>query len=88
VKMAQRMAANGLVVRRRDDPDERLVRIYLTERGRELQGSIAAAVDHVAEAAVTGLDERDKETIWRILAVVRDNLARYPGDSERNRAPG
>jgi DNA-binding MarR family transcriptional regulator len=88
VKMAQRMEANGLVVRRRDDPDERLVRIYLTERGRELQGSIAAAVDHVAEAAVTGLDERDKETIWRILAVVRDNLARYPGDSERNRAPG
>jgi DNA-binding MarR family transcriptional regulator len=79
--MAQRMEANGLVVRRRDDPDERLVRIYLTERGRELQGSIAAVVDPVAEAAVTGLDERDKEMIWRTLGVVRDNLAHYPGDS-------
>ncbi len=83
VKMAQRMEANGLVVRRRDDPDERLVRIYLTERGRELQGSVAAAVDHVAETAVTGLDERDRETIWRTLAVVRDNLAHYARDSEQ-----
>jgi len=87
VKMAQRMEANGLVVRRRDDPDERLVRIYLTERGRELQGSVAAAVDHVAEAAVTGLDEQDKEAIWRILAVVRDNLARHAAGRERNQVP-
>ena len=75
VKMAQRMEANGLVVRRRDDPDERLVRVYLTERGRELQTTIAGAVDRVAKAALTGLSERDRAMIWRTLSVVRGNLA-------------
>jgi len=82
VKMAQRMEAHGLVVRRRDDPDERLVRVYLTERGRELQGLIAAAVDEVAEAALSGLDERQQETIRQLLTVVRDNVARYAAARE------
>ena len=83
VKMAQRMEANGLVVRRRDDPDERLVRIYLTERGRELQVPIAAAVDEIADTAFGGLTQRDKDTIRRILTVVQDNLAHYARDNEQ-----
>ena len=82
VKMAQRMEANGLVVRRRDDPDERLVRIYLTERGRDLQVPIAAAVDEVADTAFKGLAQRDKDTIRWVLAVVQENLAHYARDSE------
>jgi DNA-binding MarR family transcriptional regulator len=40
VRMAQRMEESGLVVRRRDDRDGRLIRIYLTERGRELREPI------------------------------------------------
>jgi MarR family transcriptional regulator, organic hydroperoxide resistance regulator len=77
VKMAQRLEVNGLVVRRRDDPDERLVRIYLTERGREVQGPIATATDAVAQLAVTGLSERDKQTLEKALSAVRKNLAQY-----------
>jgi MarR family transcriptional regulator, organic hydroperoxide resistance regulator len=83
VKMAQRMEANGLVIRRRDDPDERLVHVYLTERGRELQRPIAAAVGEIAERAFTGLDEPEKDALRRTLAVVRDNLAGCGQDPER-----
>jgi MarR family transcriptional regulator, organic hydroperoxide resistance regulator len=74
VKMAQRMEANGLVERRRDDPDGRLVRVYLTERGRELQGPVAAEVARVAELAAEPLGPRDREALRRSLERVRENL--------------
>lgn len=42
VKMAARMAAAGLLVRRRDGHDSRLVRLWLTNKGRSLQDPIEA----------------------------------------------
>ena len=36
-KMIQRMERSGFVERRSDPEDERLSRVYLTERGRALQ---------------------------------------------------
>jgi DNA-binding MarR family transcriptional regulator len=45
--MAQRMEAKGLVERRRDEPDGRLVRVYLTDRGRKVQGPVAKDVERV-----------------------------------------
>jgi DNA-binding MarR family transcriptional regulator len=74
VKMAQRMEANGLVVRRRDDPDGRLVRVYLTERGRELQGPIHNEVERIAKQAAAGVNARDREVVLRSLETVRENL--------------
>jgi MarR family transcriptional regulator for hemolysin len=75
VKMAQRMEANGLVERRRDDPDGRLVRVYLTERGREIQEPIQREIDRIAEKALAGLGPRRRETLTRSLETVRENLA-------------
>jgi DNA-binding MarR family transcriptional regulator len=40
VKSATRMEATGLVGRRRDETDRRLVRQFLTERGRSVQADI------------------------------------------------
>jgi DNA-binding MarR family transcriptional regulator len=74
VKMAQRMEANGLVERRRDDPDGRLVRVYLTDRGRELQGPIAAEIDKIAEVAAANIGARDRDVLRRSLELVRENV--------------
>jgi hypothetical protein len=40
-------------------------------------------LDQVAQTAVTGLDDPDKQMIRRVLAVVRDNLAHYVRDVEQ-----
>jgi DNA-binding MarR family transcriptional regulator len=74
VKMAQRMEANGFVERRRDDPDGRLVRVYLTERGRTVQGPIQREIDRIAERAFVGLSPRSRGALRRSLETVRDNL--------------
>jgi MarR family transcriptional regulator, organic hydroperoxide resistance regulator len=75
VKMAQRMEANGLVSRRRDDPDERLVRVYLTERGREIQRPIAKEIREVARAATRGLSAQQRGVLYAALNQMRSNLA-------------
>jgi MarR family transcriptional regulator, organic hydroperoxide resistance regulator len=75
VKMAQRMEANGLVERRRDDPDGRLVRVYLTERGRELQRPIGQEIDKIAQRAGAGVGPRDRAAVRRALERVRENLS-------------
>src|SRR5437762_8755369 len=53
--MLQRMEESGLVVRRRDREDNRLVRVYLTEAGRERERSINEQFMKVEQAAFGGL---------------------------------
>ncbi|UGT40985.1 MarR family winged helix-turn-helix transcriptional regulator [Nocardia yamanashiensis] len=58
VKMATRMAAAGLLERRRDDRDNRLVRLWLTDHGRDLRDPIerdrhALAADVTATLTAT-----------------------------------
>jgi DNA-binding MarR family transcriptional regulator len=74
VKMAQRIETNGLVERRRDDPDGRLVRVYLTDGGRELGGTIAAEIDKIAGVAAAGIGARDRDVLRWSLEVVRENV--------------
>ena len=47
VKMATRMASAGLLTRRREDKDNRLVRLWLTERGRALQQPVEAERERI-----------------------------------------
>jgi DNA-binding MarR family transcriptional regulator len=75
VKMAQRMEAKGVVERRRDDPDGRLVRVYLTKRGREIQAPIQAEIDRIGQRALAGISPRARSTLRRSLETVRANLA-------------
>ncbi|MFB7724351.1 MarR family winged helix-turn-helix transcriptional regulator [Nocardia sp. NPDC056100] len=62
VKMATRMAAAGLLVRKRDDRDNRLVRLWLTDRGRDLRRPVEAerkALEDSVTAALTATERAD-----------------------------
>ena len=55
VKMATRMTAAGLLTRRRDDRDNRLVRLWLTEAGTELKEPVLAARQALEDKVTAGL---------------------------------
>ncbi len=74
VRGVGRMEAAGLVVRRDDPRDGRLVRVYLTERGRELERIIPQAEDGVIEEAFSGFSMKDREQLTRLLSRVLENL--------------
>jgi DNA-binding MarR family transcriptional regulator len=74
VRGVGRMEAAGLVVRRDDPQDGRLVRVYLTDRGRELEGIIPQAEDGVIEEVLSGLSRDERRQLNRLLSRILENL--------------
>ncbi len=74
VRGVGRMETAGLVVRRDDPRDGRLVRVYLTQRGRDLEEIIPQAEDAVMEEAFSGFSIKEREQLTRLLSRVLENL--------------
>jgi MarR family transcriptional regulator, organic hydroperoxide resistance regulator len=72
VKMATRMAATGLLTRRRDDKDNRLVRLWLTDAGRALQEPVEAERQEIEEKVLAGLTGAERKHLIAALAKVND----------------
>src|SRR5579859_4818176 len=58
--MLQRMEETGLVTRRRDAEDNRLVRVYLTEAGREKERTITDQFMKLQDAVFDGITDSDQ----------------------------
>jgi DNA-binding MarR family transcriptional regulator len=72
--MLQRMEEAGLVTRRRDPDDNRLVRVYLTDAGRRLERDINAQFMRVEEATFSGLSPEDRVALRRMLRQMLRNM--------------
>lgn len=75
-KMTTRMAAAGLLTRRRDEKDNRLVRLWLTEDGRALCRPVEAERCALSEELLAGLDESERAALIGLLRRVSDNAGR------------
>jgi DNA-binding MarR family transcriptional regulator len=69
-KVAARLADAGLLVRRRDDRDNRLVRFWLTEAGRALQQPIEAERRLLEDRVTADLTDSEREHLLSALAKV------------------
>jgi DNA-binding MarR family transcriptional regulator len=70
VKAATRMAAAGLLTRRRDDRDNRLVRLWLTDAGRALQAPIERERRLLEEQVTADLTEAEREHLLSALTKI------------------
>lgn len=73
-KMVGRLEAAGLVEQRKDEKDERISRVYLTEAGRRIQESIAVAWGQLEEKTASGLTAEEAETFVRLARKMMDQL--------------
>ena len=98
VKSATRMEATGLLSRRRDSDDARLVRLYLTDRGRSVRTAIELERDALERRATATLTAEERRHLLSALAKIvaaltdaepmpRDPTPRAPGDRPRGGAP-
>ncbi|MDR8411245.1 MarR family transcriptional regulator [Nonomuraea sp. 3-1Str] len=70
VKAATRMAAAGLLTRRRDDKDNRLVRLWLTDAGRALQEPIEKERRSIEEQVTADLTQSEREHLLSALTKI------------------
>jgi MarR family transcriptional regulator, organic hydroperoxide resistance regulator len=71
VKAATRMSDAGLLTRRRDDRDNRLVGLWLTDAGRALQLPIEAERQLIEETVTADLTEAELEQLMSALTRIQ-----------------
>jgi MarR family transcriptional regulator, organic hydroperoxide resistance regulator len=70
----QRMEEGGMVTRRRDLADNRLVRVYLTDAGREKERSIMEQFLKLESAVFAGFDESERVKLRQLLNRAMQNM--------------
>lgn len=77
--MLQRMEEAGLVVRRRDPDDNRLVRVYLTEVGREKERFAAEQFMKLEGTVFGGFSESERILLRRLFRQMLENMGEKEG---------
>jgi MarR family transcriptional regulator, organic hydroperoxide resistance regulator len=74
-RAANRMEATGLLRREPDPKDGRLVRLWLTGRGRELEQVIGPEMNALTEQTLAGFTDQDRAELIRALRRMHENLS-------------
>lgn len=74
VKSVNRMEAAGLLTKRRDTVDRRLVRIYLTERAKNVQGAVQSARAELEQRVTATLTEDERANLVLALRKINAQL--------------
>ncbi|MDQ0313904.1 MarR family winged helix-turn-helix transcriptional regulator [Amorphus orientalis] len=78
-KMISRLAAHGLVERQSSETDGRLARVFLTDEGRSRIADVDKAWKRLEKEALSGIDDKDRKRLRKLLRVVEKNLAAAGG---------
>lgn len=72
----QKLESEGIVLRVRDQYDNRATRVYLTDKGKELDNKIRKRIYEEEMLATANLSDSEIETLVRILGKIKKNLIR------------
>ena len=65
--IVQKMEHDGLILRRSDDLDMRLTRVFLTELGKTVNRNIRESIEHVENTAMQDFTDAEKEQLHTLL---------------------
>jgi DNA-binding MarR family transcriptional regulator len=72
--MLQKLEEAGLVTRRRDPDDNRLVRVYLTEAGLEKEHAINAQFGNMQAVAFKGISDAERALLCQWMQRIIENI--------------
>lgn len=81
----RKLEEEGIVERRGDEGDRRVLRAYLTDLGRATDESMIRRIQKTDALALRGLSDEENETLMALLRRVRENLV---AAEENNRTKG
>ncbi|MCR1897424.1 MarR family transcriptional regulator [Irregularibacter muris] len=74
--MVKRMEKANLVERKQDAKDQRISRVYLTDKGKEICKRSMKAMEHIEEECFGNFTVEEKVILRRLLMQMLDNLMR------------
>lgn len=79
-EMLMKLEDSGLIARRQDEQDQRVMRNYLTVTGRREAEQLIAVNDEFADSLFNTLSEEEKEQMLTII----ERLCLHLGNSDNN----
>jgi DNA-binding MarR family transcriptional regulator len=73
------MELEGLVTRVADEDDGRVTHVYITEKGRRVDGENISRLRDVASVMMEGVSAEESEAMMATLFKMRENLAKELG---------
>ncbi len=73
--MLRRMEKYGLIRRRQDDADQRISRVYITERGLEAHAAVLGELGRIEARSFGNFSEEEKEQLRHLLLKMLTNLS-------------
>lgn len=72
----QKMEQEGLLTRKHDEKDQRVIRLYITEKGKECVDELKDVFRQLEEIIFEGMSVEEKLLLRRLLIEMRGNLVR------------
>lgn len=69
-----KMEAEGLVIRRADEKDLRQMRVFITDKGREMDNFIRHKFEETEEIMLRGVSQQEQEQLLSVLRKILKNL--------------
>ncbi len=84
--MVKRMEQAGLIVRKADEKDMRITRVFISETGKETSRKTARLFEEVVEQIYQGVSEEQLKVYYAVLKIIERNLEQMAGSSGLNSA--
>ncbi len=72
--MLQKMEKSGLIVRKTDEKDQRLTRMYVSDNGEKLVNKLCCIFAELINAGLDGMSEQDQMDFIRLLDQLSYNI--------------
>lgn len=72
--MSKRMEKMEFLIRKQDENDQRISRVYITEKGKEICGKLKGFAKVIDEECFKNFTSEERIIFRRLLIQVRDNL--------------
>ena len=73
------MEADGLVKRETDKDDARATRVYITDKGREVDKKMRASNTKIEKVFLSGISMDEQEQLMAILRKMKENMEKVSG---------
>ena len=78
--MIRKMEAEDLIEKHQDEKDQRIARIYITEKGRKIAENMDDALHQLEKEAFANMSEQEIMLLHRLLLQMKENLIKGEKD--------